>query len=368
MGKKKGKRVLFAGGGTGGHVFMAVAIVQYLRDQDPTVGILFVGTPGGLENRILPSLGIDLDTLEVGKLKRVGPLKGVSTLLQLPGSLLKARRILKSFSPSVVVGLGGYSSGPVVLVAAWMGIPSLLIEPNSQPGLTNRLLSYWVDRAAVAFEESVRWFGSKARLTGIPVRKEFYEVTEIGSTSGPLQVLVFGGSQGSQAINSLVCEALPFLSADSVSLAHQTGPADYSRVKQCYDSRNFPAEVVPFINAMPGYFSRADLIVARSGASTVAEIAAAGRPSILIPFPYAADDHQRKNALALEKQNAALIIEQDKATGRDLAAMLSSLAGDRDRLRAMAVASRRVSRPDSVNRIARVMEELTTAGSECSLP
>ena len=365
--RNREKRVLFAGGGTGGHVFMAVAIARSLRDRDPDVAIRFVGTPGGLENRILPSLGIDLDTLEIGKLKRVGLMKVVSTVLQLPGSLWKARRILRSFSPSVVVGLGGYSSGPVVLVAAWTGVPSLLIEPNSHPGLTNRLLARWVDRAAVAFQESGRWFGSKARLTGIPVRKEFYEIEEVRVSPGPLRVLVFGGSQGSQAINTLVCEALPFLSPESVRLTHQTGPADYSRVKQCYDSQSFPGEIVPFINTMPGYFKHADLIVSRAGASTVAEIAAAGRPSILIPFPYATDDHQRKNALALKSQNAALVLEQDTVSGEELAEMLSSLAAERELLCGMSGASRELSRPDSVDRINQVIDELVT-GSENTGP
>ena len=352
------KRVLFAGGGTGGHVYMALSLAKQLKEGKPGIDILFAGTKRGLETRILPPLGFRLCTIDIGGLKRVGVVQAVRTAWQLPRSLWQSRRIVKRFSPSVIAGVGGHSSGPVVLAGKLLGVPSLLIEPNIEPGLTNRLLKHWVDRAAVAFPETARYFGKKARLTGIPVRAEFFQAETPIPAEGPLRVLVFGGSQGSRALNHLMCESLESLCSERISIVHQVGSSDLEWVKQCYDRAGLKAEIIDFIEDMPSYFGRSDLIVSRSGASTVSEIAAAGKAAILIPFPYAADDHQRRNAEALAKRGAALILEQDQASRETLSRLLLELEKDRARLGRMSLASKALAQPESVKKIIELMEEL----------
>jgi UDP-N-acetylglucosamine--N-acetylmuramyl-(pentapeptide) pyrophosphoryl-undecaprenol N-acetylglucosamine transferase len=358
------KRVLFAGGGTGGHVFMSVALAEELRRNDPACAILFVGTRQGLEARVLGPLGFELQTIEIGGLNKVGFRRAAATLARLPLSILEGRRIAKTFRPSIIVGVGGYSSGPVVLGGRLAGCRSLLIEPNAYPGLTNRLLARWVDGAAVAFQEASRHFGSHARLTGIPIRKEFHELREEIRKEGPLQVLVFGGSQGSRPINTLVCQAMKSIPQERIRLVHQTGKADYARVREIYAECGFQAEVTEFIHDMPRMFAWADLIISRSGASTVAEVTAAGKPAVLIPFPQAADDHQRRNAEALARRKAALLLEQEATSGSELADVVLKLAGDREELRRMAAASREMSRPDSVAAILNFMSELARPGGK----
>ena len=353
------ERVLFAGGGTGGHIYMAVALAEELRNRNRNTQVLFVGTRAGLENDVLPELGFALETIRIGGLKGVGALKTLLTLLQLPGSLLQSRRIVRRFDPSLVVGLGGYSSGPVLLAGRWLGFPTLLIEPNVQPGFTNRLLRGWVDGAAVAYQETLEAFGTKGRVTGIPIRPAFDRIPSAISSEGPLKVLIFGGSQGSRAINDLVCEARAFLPPDCVSLVHQTGPSDYARVKENYQRAGLEAETIDFIQDMPTRLEGTDLVVSRSGALTVAEITAAGKASILIPFPRAADDHQRKNAQALSEKQAAVVLAEEDAHGRELAALLMELAEDRERLRRMARAARAAARPEGTCNIIEFMQELS---------
>jgi len=351
-------RVLFAGGGTGGHVFMAVALAEELKKRAPACEALFVGGRQGLEARIVPRLGYRLETVDIGGLNRVGLMKALATLIRLPFTVLQGARIVRRFDPSVIVGVGGYSSGPVVLGGKLVGYPAILIEPNAYPGLTNRWLSHWIDGAAIAFEEAAGRFGRKARITGIPVRREFLEIRTVISDAGPLRVLVFGGSQGSRPINNLMCEAIKSLSQDRVSIAHQTGKADYERVKAAYEQAGFRAEITEFIEGMPEAFAASDLIISRAGASTVAEVTAAGKAAILIPFPEAADDHQRKNAAALARRKAAILLEQSGTTGADLAALITRLAGDRNELRAMAAASRGLAQPESVDKILALLKEV----------
>jgi len=355
---QKLRRVLFAGGGTGGHVFMAVALAQELKRLDPSSEVLFVGTRQGLEARLVEPLGFRLETVQIGGLNRVGMTKAAATLSRLPFTVLQGARIVGRFSPSLMVGVGGYSSGPVLLGGKLAGYPSILIEPNAYPGLANRLLARWVDGAAIAFEEAAARFGAKARLTGIPVRREFFAVESPIPVNGSLRLLVFGGSQGSRPINNLMCEAIRWLPEDRVEIVHQTGKADHERVKLAYSEVGRKAEVVEFINEMPKVFARSDLIIARAGASTVAELTAAARASILIPFPRAADDHQRCNALALQKRHAAIVLEQEKTTGKELAETILRLGGNRQELRQMAAASKQLARPDSVEKILELMSEV----------
>jgi UDP-N-acetylglucosamine--N-acetylmuramyl-(pentapeptide) pyrophosphoryl-undecaprenol N-acetylglucosamine transferase len=356
------RRVLFAGGGTGGHVFMAVALAQELRRNDPGCEILFVGTRQGLEAQLVEPLGFRLETVKIGGLNRVGLTKALATLLRLPFTTVQGARIVRRFSPSVIVGVGGYSSGPVVLGGKLAGFPSVVIEPNAYPGLANRLLARWVDGAAIAFEEAAERFGAKARLTGIPIRREFFSIESTIGDYGSLRLLVFGGSQGSRPINLLMCEAIKWLPEDRVAIVHQTGKADHEQVKSIYSEIGRKAEVVDFIHEMPDVFARTDLILARAGASTVAELTAAAKASILIPFPKAADDHQRHNALALEKRHAAVVLEQEKTTGKELAEAVLRLAGNREELRRMSAASKQLARPDSVEKILELIQEVARRG------
>ena len=342
---------------------MALALAEELRQRDPQTAILFVGTKRGLESRVLPALGFQLETIAIGGFKKVGLRKAIKTLCQLPLSFFRSKQIIQQFGPSILVGVGGYSSGPLVLAGKFLGLPCLVLEPNVHPGLTNRLLRRWVDGVAVSFEETAAWFGKKARLTGIPTRKQFHRIEARTSSHEPLCVLILGGSQGSRSINRMVCEALPFLSTERVTIIHQTGPSDYLQVKKQYRESEFRArEIIEFIDDMPAYFHCADLIVSRAGALTVAEIAAAGRPALLVPFPHAPDDHQRKNAQVLAHRAAALVLEQEQTSGHDLARVLLELAKDRGRLQRMGLASRTLAQPHSTSRIIEMMEELTHQG------
>ncbi len=354
------ERILFAGGGTGGHVYMAVAIRDWLRThRTGAVEALFVGTPTGLENHILPPLGFPLETIRIGGLQGMSWRRKLSSLAQLPGSLWAADRIVRRFQPELAVGLGGYSSGPVVLAASWRGIPRLLIEPNATPGLANRWLARFSQGAAVAFPETTRWFRGEVRVTGIPIREEFHRIDTPVFTDGILDLLVFGGSRGSHPINQLLCGALPRLRGLPLRAVHQTGPDDRTAVQQAYREHRIEAEVLDYIEDMPHRFEQADLIVARAGASTIAEITAAGRPALLIPYPQAADNHQLKNARALERRDAALVLEQPSSTPEDLARTILELAADRDRLQAMGRAAKALARPQSAAGIVQLMDEIT---------
>lgn len=352
------QKVLFAGGGTGGHVFMSVALAKALKGIDPSIDLLFVGTSRGLESRVIPELGFRLETIRIGGINRVGVLPALRSVFQIPTSILRSASIVHNFKPSVVVGVGGYSSGPVLAASYALRYPSLLIEPNAYPGLTNRLLGRWVDRAVVSFEETEKWFGARARRTGIPVRNDFYRIRPPDYSLSRLNMLVFGGSQGSRAINRLVCEALPHLSGLPLRIVHQTGSADYVEVRRCYAESDLPSEVLEFIDDMPAYFEESHLILCRAGALTVAELTASGRPSILIPFPQAADDHQRKNAQALEQEGASIALDQESTNGAHLAERIQRLLGSRNDLERMSAAARNLARPDSSQEIIRLMEEL----------
>ncbi|MBI4447143.1 MAG: undecaprenyldiphospho-muramoylpentapeptide beta-N-acetylglucosaminyltransferase [Acidobacteria bacterium] len=355
------RRVLFAGGGTGGHVYMAVALAQELRKRDQQVAVLFVGTSRGMESRIVPASGFELHTISIGGLKNVGASQSIRTMLQVPLSVFQSLKIIRRFNPSIIVGLGGYSSGPLVLSGKLMKKPVLLIEPNVHPGFVNRLLGRWAEAVAVAFPETARRFGNKAKVTGIPIRKEFYQITRPVSTSGPLHVLVFGGSRGSRRINQIICDAVSFIDPHSVSIVHQTGRDDFSWVAERHRKSKAEIKVFEFIEDMPFWFEWADVVVSRSGASTVAEITASGRPALLIPFPYAADDHQRKNAQALARSGAAWVLEEQDLTGEALARIISQLSSNRSALERMAAASISLAKPDSLQQIINLMEEVSAA-------
>jgi UDP-N-acetylglucosamine--N-acetylmuramyl-(pentapeptide) pyrophosphoryl-undecaprenol N-acetylglucosamine transferase len=356
-------RVVIAGGGTGGHLFPGIAVARALLERRPDARITFAGTSRGLESRVVPGEGFQLDTLRSGGLKRTslkGLVRGVAVL---PVSAIDAWRIISRRSPDVVIGLGGYSSGPVVLAAAVRGVPTLLLEQNAVPGLTNRLLSRLVSAAAVTFEPTASFFGRRGIVTGNPVRPGFFagdlEPARPLEPTDRARVLIFGGSQGAHAINVAMVEAAPRLAtAGGVDIAHQTGERDLDMVRRGYEVAGLPARVEPFLFAMEREMKQADVVVCRAGATTIAELTAAARAAILIPLPTAADDHQRRNAEVLAQAGAAEVIEQKNLTGVLLAERVLGLAGDRARREALGAAARRLARPDAAHVIVDKVLEL----------
>src|SRR5881275_568683 len=349
-------RAILAGGGTGGHVIPALAIAQDLQKLHGAE-VLFIGTARGLENKLVPPAGFPLRLVEVGALNRVSLATRLKTYFGLPSAIWQARRILVEFSPDIVIGVGGYASGPAMMAAIMKGIPTLAFEPNVVPGFANRIVARWVSAAAVHFQETAEYF-PRVEVTGVPVRQAFFSVPE--KRSGPPTLLVFGGSQGARAVNQAVIQCLPDLiqRVPAVHIIHQTGERDYNQVQAAYQRTAASSEVQAFINDMPGAFARADLILCRSGASTVAEIAAAGKPAIFVPFPRAADDHQRVNAQALERAGAAVVLEETKLEGVWLAETIAALLQDPRRLQQMSEAARNLAHPNAAHDIAELAARL----------
>ena len=355
--------VLIAGGGTGGHLYPGIAVARELIARVPLAEVTFVGTAAGIETRVIPHEGFALDVIRSAGVKGKSIQLAARGIALLPLSAADAWSVITRRKPSVVIGVGGYSSGPIVLLAALRGVPTLLMEQNAMPGLTNRILATVVDAAAVTFGESAAFFGGKAVVSGNPVRQEFFRNEEAHGHDlpppGAARVLVFGGSQGAHAINMAMVEAAPRLAAASprVAITHQTGERDLEMVRDSYRRAGLEARVEPFLFAMSREMNAADLVVCRAGATTVAELTASGKPSLLVPLPTATDDHQRKNAQALVNDGAAVMIEQRELSGDRLAAEVLSLAGDRERRQRMGEAARRLARPDAASVIVdRVLE------------
>jgi UDP-N-acetylglucosamine--N-acetylmuramyl-(pentapeptide) pyrophosphoryl-undecaprenol N-acetylglucosamine transferase len=343
-------RVVIAGGGTGGHLYPGIAVARELVSRRPDTIVTFAGTARGIEARVVPREGFELDVLRSTGLKgksATALLRGVALL---PSSAVDAWRILSRRKPHLVIGVGGYSSGPVMLAAASRRIPTLLLEQNAVPGLTNRILARLVSAAAVTFESTISFFGRRGFVAGNPVRPEFVRIEsdEQRPSGGRPRVLIFGGSQGAHAINMAMVEAAPRLAADAgVDVTHQTGERDLDVVRRAYGDAGLAARVEPFIFTMDREMKAADLIVSRAGATTIAELTAAARAAILIPLPTATDDHQRKNAEVLANAGAAELIEQKNLTGALLADRILTLTRDAARRSAMAAAARRFARPDA---------------------
>src|SRR5580692_3753909 len=307
-------RAILAGGGTGGHVIPALAIANELK-KTYAAEVLFIGTARGIENRLVPAAGYPLRLVRVGALKNVSLMTRAETAFDLPRAVWDAGRMLNQFAPDVVIGVGGYASGPAMLAAVIKHIPTLAFEPNVVPGFANRMVARFVSGAAVHFEETAKYF-RHAEVTGVPVRQAFFDIAVLDNKKrgGTPTLLVFGGSQGAHAINDAMIRCLPELrrQAPGIRIIHQTGERDYNDALAAYASANESAKVFKFIEDMPAEFAQADLVVCRSGASTVAEITAAGKPAIFVPFPRAADDHQRVNAEALALEGAAVVVEESK--------------------------------------------------------
>jgi UDP-N-acetylglucosamine--N-acetylmuramyl-(pentapeptide) pyrophosphoryl-undecaprenol N-acetylglucosamine transferase len=341
-------RVVIGGGGTGGHLFPGIAIARELLARQPGATISFAGTAKGIEARVVPRQGFELDLLRSAGLKGRSISGTLRAIALLPLGFMDVWGILSRRKPDLVIGVGGYSSGPVVMVAALRGIPTLLAEQNAVPGLTNRILSRVVSAAAVTFDSTVSFFGRRGFVAGNPVRPEFFAADDARPYDGPPRILIFGGSQGAHAINMAMVEAAPRLAADGgVDITHQTGERDVELVRTAYRNAGLAARVEPFLDAMDREMKRADVIVSRAGSTSIAELTAVGRAAILIPLPTAADDHQTKNAEVLVRAGAAELLAQRDLTGAVLADRLLALARDPVRRETAAANARRLARPDA---------------------
>src|SRR5438270_1566899 len=350
-------RVLIAGGGTGGHVIPALAIARELKSLYQAE-VLFVGTARGLENRLVPQAGFGLMRVKVGALKNVSLITRMRTLFDLPRAVVQSRKIIRVFGPDVVIGVGGYASGPAMAAAIMMRIPTLAFEPNCVPGFANKIVGHRVSAAAVHFEQTQKYFNN-AQVVGVPVRVDFFQ-TVARDANAPPTLLIFGGSQGAQAINQAMIAAAPEVlrQIPALRIIHQTGEREYNDVQAAYTQSGIKAEVSAFIDDMPAAFARADLLLCRSGASTVAEITAAGKAAIFVPFPRAADDHQRRNAEAIAERGAAVLIPQAELTPERLAQEVTGLLRDPGRLKQMSERARALSHDDAAGRVARMVAEL----------
>jgi UDP-N-acetylglucosamine--N-acetylmuramyl-(pentapeptide) pyrophosphoryl-undecaprenol N-acetylglucosamine transferase len=356
-------KLLLAGGGTGGHLFPAVALAQKLLEDDPASEVLFVGTERGIEARVLPELQLPLERIDIRGFVNRGWGGKLALLPRLWKSVRQSAAILDRFAPDVVLGVGGYASAPVLAAALWRRRPYVIHEQNAWPGLTNRLLGRWARRICLSFGEADRAFHhGRTLLTGNPLRAGMEQCPPIGGDRPAL--LVFGGSRGARAINDAVLAALPLLEnlRGRIDIRHQTGSEDLERVRQGYQMAGWPEEsVVPFIHDMTAAYARAHLVICRAGATTLAELTVCGRPAILIPYPFAAGDHQTVNARALARKGAALLLPQQDLAPAGLAQLVTGLLHNRDRLRGMAAAACALGRPGAVGRVLTVCREVAEA-------
>ena len=344
--------LLIAAGGTGGHIFPGLAVAEEMTTRLPGARVEFVGStaPLGLERRLVPKAGLKLHLLPVLPINTASMVARLKGLAMLPLGILKAFGLLLRTRPRVVLGIGGYASGPIVLMASLLRIPTVLLEPNAVPGFTNRVLTPFVRRAACAFESTLSRFGDKGVLTGNPVRASFKALPPKPHVA-PLQLLCFGGSQGSRVLSEALVRAIPALpTGETLRIVHQTGPAQHAAIEESYRAAGRKAEVVPFIDDMPRAFAEADLVLCRAGATTLAELTVAGKAAILVPLRSAAEDHQTSNAKALAAQGAAVMLpEGDLGT---LGPVLSELVADPARVRDIENKARALGRPDAAARVA----------------
>ncbi len=350
------RKLLIAGGGTGGHVFPAMEIAREWIRREAGREVLLVGTARGMESRLVPAAGLPLEVIRAAGLKGMEAGRLAKNLGMLVPALWDSIGIVRRHRFQAGVAVGGYAAGPVALVAALAGVPLLVFEPNLEPGFTNRMLMRVARRMAVGFEETGKRWPGKCEWTGCPVREEFFAVRE--REPGAFRVLITGGSQGAEAINRAVVESLGLWKTrkNQLFIVHQTGERDYNSIRVAYARSEINAEVLPFIGTMAEQFALADVIVCRSGAITVAEIAAAGRAAILIPFGAATDSHQMRNAEAMERRGAAVVIAQQQLSPQKLTEQLFSLMDDPARKRAIEERARERGRPNATRDIVNLAE------------
>ena len=354
-------RVLFAGGGTGGHLFPGIAVARALVRRHPRASVAFVGTGRGIEARVLALEGFRFEPIRSAGLKGKSPRAVARTVALAPLTLFDAARVLRRVRPDLVIGLGGYSAGPVVLLAALAGRSTMLMEQNAVPGMTNRMLAPIVHAAAVSFATTASSFGAGAFVSGNPVREDFFAVARVDRSgrAGPPTVLVLGGSQGAHVLNAALVEAAGALAAapDGVRITHQTGAADRDWVRDAYREAGLNARVEAFFDAVHQEMRAADLVVCRAGATTLAEVAAAGLPAVIVPLPTAANDHQRRNAAAFASAGAAEVVEEVDLEQR-LVSRLIALTADRGRRMTMSSSAVRMAKPDAADKILQRAEQL----------
>jgi UDP-N-acetylglucosamine--N-acetylmuramyl-(pentapeptide) pyrophosphoryl-undecaprenol N-acetylglucosamine transferase len=344
-----------AGGGTGGHVIPALAVARELRSQGQDV--FFIGTTRGLEARLVPNEGFALETVEIGGLKRVGIRQTLATCWQLPNSTRVSLKLLRARKASAVFSMGGYVAGPPVMAALLSRVPVVVMEPNAIPGFTNRHIARFVSRALVSFPETSAYFPKgRTEVTGLPVREQFFQI-QPKPRDDRLTVLITGGSQGSRTLNQAARASWPLFRdcGFPIHFLHQTGSASHAELSAEFERTGISGQVVPFISDMPSAFAQADLIVCRSGAGAVAEIAAAGKPSVLVPFPFAADDHQRHNAEAFERAGAGRLVTDQEMTGEKFFNVIRELAGESGRLERMGESARTFAHPGAARRAAEIL-------------
>jgi UDP-N-acetylglucosamine--N-acetylmuramyl-(pentapeptide) pyrophosphoryl-undecaprenol N-acetylglucosamine transferase len=351
--------IVIAAGGTGGHLYPAIALAREFLRRNPATRVLFVGTSRGLESKVLAHEGFELALISAKPIMGRGPLDILLGLWAMPVSLWESRNLLYKRRPDLVIGVGGYTSPMMVLAAALAGVPRVIVEPNAHPGLANKAVGPLVQRVFLAFSTAAAAFRpSKVRVVGTPIRRDFL-MQSVSSPASPStdrrHVLIFGGSQGAKAINSAAIEGLPALLKQhpEMTVTHQTGEADHSRVTEAYQRADVSVNAVPFLYDMPQVINAATVVVARSGAMTVAELTACGKPAILIPLPTAIYDHQMKNAKIMQDAGAAIVIPQAQLNGQRLAQELAAILGNAGTLRAMSAASLSLKRIDAAEAIVR---------------
>jgi UDP-N-acetylglucosamine--N-acetylmuramyl-(pentapeptide) pyrophosphoryl-undecaprenol N-acetylglucosamine transferase len=365
------KSLLIAGGGTGGHVFPAIAVAKEwlrrggsasARQSEGSGKVVFVGTERGLEVKLVPQAGMPLELIRAAGLKGIGGARLLKNLALLPAGLWDSHQILARHSFNVAFGVGGYASGPMMLMAALRGIPTVIFEPNVEPGFTNRVLAKIATRIAVAHQPTADRLGKRAVVTGCPVRPEFFAISP-KERREPFTLLITGGSRGALPINRAVISSLDLLEKrkNHLFIVHQTGERDYNAVRAAYEKRGIQAEVLPFIENMAERFAQADLIVCRSGAITVAEVSASGRAAIFIPFGASTDAHQTRNAAAMQDAGAARLLPQEELTPERLTTEIFTLLDQPRRIREMEERARALARPRAVEDIVDLLESLVPA-------
>jgi UDP-N-acetylglucosamine--N-acetylmuramyl-(pentapeptide) pyrophosphoryl-undecaprenol N-acetylglucosamine transferase len=358
--KTRSLKLLIAGGGTGGHVFPALAVAREWISRGAERTVVFVGTKRGIEARLVPEAGFALETIRSAGLKGIGGIRFARNAAKLVPSMLDSFSILRRHKFVAALGVGGYAAGPMMLAAVLRGLPTVVFEPNAEPGFTNRVLARMATRIATGYEAPAKLWGSKAMLTGIPVRPEFFSIPE-RVPHEPFHILITGGSQGALIINRTVVDAADVLAVEKhrISIVHQTGERDYNAVRVAYARREINAEVLPFIGNMAERFAQADLIVCRAGAITAAELAAAGRAAIFIPFGASTDSHQLRNAQEMQRAGASRLIPEPQLTAERLTQEIFHLLDHPVELQTMAANARRLAKPRAVQEIVDLIESIS---------
>ena len=360
--KEAGRRnlkLLIAGGGTGGHVFPALAVAREWISRGKEREVVLVGTQRGIEARLVPEAGFPLETIRSAGLKGIGGMRLARNLMKLAPSMWDSFSILRRHKFAAALGVGGYAAGPVMLAAMLRRLPTVVFEPNAEPGFTNRALARMATRIATAYEAPTKLWGSKATLTGIPVRPEFFAIAPRAPVE-PFHILITGGSQGALVINRTLVDSADLLAAQKnrISIVHQTGERDYNAVRVAYARREINAEVLPFIGNMAERFAQADLIVCRAGAITAAEVAASGRVAVFIPFGASTDSHQLRNAQEMQRAGAARLIPEPALTAERLVQEIFSLLDQPLELQSMAAKARALAKPRAVQDIVNLIEKV----------